>query len=378
MPGKGLGFCSDADKRNDSMRWITLLALLTLAGCSGKQLSDEDFFKKLEAASEGAVAEYKRSTFDEVREAYQTGLELRLSLYTPSSWAHFNQQLREASRKDAEGQHQDCEDIASQALAMFDKMTANRALIASALSEPVAMLAKLDEIKADKVLPGEYAELTEEFEELSYDLESRLMSEGLGTDESGKVLVPGPLHKDHQKLIAGLDQLQQETLLALHWQPAQRVLDKIKMQNLDKLAPRSYQEALDLTNAAKQQISESYKTPDTCKALGDSALKAAQHALYVGREVRKILNLDERSAEGKILKFEGYLHQIAEALEAGDQRNMALIDQTISLVQKAQQMRDRIEQPLRDEIETLRIQLNSLQAQLEHKQRSGQQISSYE
>ncbi|MGB1093006.1 MAG: hypothetical protein ACPGYX_12850, partial [Oceanobacter sp.] len=65
------------------------------------------------------------------------------------------------------------------------------------------------------------------------------------------------------------------------------------------------------------------------------------------------------------LRFEDYMARIGDALDAGDQRNMALIDQSMSLAQKAQEMRSRIEAPLKAQVESLQLELDTLKAQME-------------
>lgn len=328
--------------------------LAVLSACSNHQLSDAEFFKQLEESKASAISENQPTQFDQARAAYQEGIETNLALYAPLAWERFDGMVRSAVSADKEDRIETSNRLAESALKAYKLARNNEEQVKSLMPEPTRLLAELDRIKANRVHKSDYEDITDDYRDLAEQIE-----------EEGDELDHDNLEDDMADLVEDINQLQVKTLLTLHWKPSQNTIDKIEDRDLEDLAPRSYTEAVQLTNNARKRIEENFASPEACEVIGLEALRSAQHALYVGQEVQKILNLNKKSAEETILRFEDYMARIGDALDAGDQRNMALIDQSMSLAQKAQEMRSRIEAPLKAQIESLQLELDTLKAQME-------------
>ncbi|MDP2504983.1 hypothetical protein [Oceanobacter sp. 3_MG-2023] len=324
-----------------------LLALLLVSGCASKHIANEDAFDDLAARKAKTFTGDTHTALDAAEESVITGRNENLALYSPLHWQQMNTAISAARKSDLAGNDQQALESAARTLTLFESGMANKHKVAETLSVLLAQKQILEDIKADKVLPSAYKKQFEKIKSLAQAIEA-------GRDNS--------LDDDIGDLLEDMQELERDTMLELHWRPAQKTLEKAEDEGVDYFALETFKFAETLTEEANNTISDQYTNRTLSEQIGKRALRAAQHALYIGREAENIINMDIDDAEQAALRFESYLHQLAEALNAGDLRNMAFLDQTLALVQKANEQATNIKAPLEKKIRELTNRLQALES----------------
>jgi len=232
------------------------------------------------------------------------------------------QALKQARSHELAGDAQASIESSARVLSLLDSALKNKARAQSALSPLFAQKAVLDEIKAGSVMSARYQREMKELRSLISMIEA---------GESDKVI------DKSAGVLKSLQQLELDTMLRLHWQPANETLEKADDEDADTHAPATFSDAELQVEKAAQTIRRHYQDRALTESTGKEALRAAQHALYIAREAKNITRLDSAQAEQAALEFEGYLHQLSMTLGAGDMRHMALKDQTLAIVQYAEE-----------------------------------------
>tara|TARA_R110002167_G_scaffold155331_1_gene349744 strand:- start:3381 stop:4445 length:1065 start_codon:yes stop_codon:yes gene_type:complete len=325
-----------------------LLALLLTSGCASKHIANEEAFDDLAARKAEAFTGDTDSALDKAEDALITARNENIALYSPLHWQQMTESIKTARKDDLAGKNQQAIEAAAWTLTLFESAMTNKQKVEDRLSVLLVQKQTLEEIKANKVLPAAYQKQFEQIKALAQRIEA-------GRD--------GNMNDDISDLLEDMQALERDTMLELHWRPARKTLDKAEDEGVDDFAADTFRAAEKLTEEARDTISDQYPNRVLSEQIGKRALRAAQHALYIGREAEKIINMDIDDAEQAALRFEDYLHQLAEALNAGDLRNMAFIDQTLALVQKANELSVNIKAPLEKRIQELTSRLHTLESE---------------
>ena len=326
------------------------VSLLLINGCAQQGIANQDEFDQL---AHQKVEEYignTRSALEKAEDVYGQAKTQQLNILTPLHWQQLTDAIKKARVADLEGNNEASIEAAAWVMTYFESAQKIKAEIETQLGGVLAQQAILLDLKTDRILKKDYRNVIDDLKKLTRDIES-----GQTKD----------IQDDAKDLLDEMTELELSTMLEIHWRPARATLDKAEDEGTDDFAPETFAIAERLTRKAKFTIREQYQNRTICGTVGLDALRAAQHALYIGREAEKIINMDIDDAEEAALIFEGYLHQISTVLGAGDLRNMAFLDQTLALVQKAGEQKSAAEKPLLKRIELLQQQLSELQAQLE-------------
>ncbi|WP_221795645.1 hypothetical protein [Oceanobacter mangrovi] len=328
---------------------LMLAGLLSVSGCATKHIANEASLENQAAIKAGQLTGDTQSALDKAEEAINKGKSENFALLTPLHWQQMNDAIKLARKDDLEGNADKSVSASARVLALYDSATITRVRVAKLLQAALARKTELEEIKADKVLPKDFRDIRDQITDLARQIEA-------GKDDA--------INDDVEDVLADMTDLERDTMLEIHWRPAAQTLTKARKENVDDFAPQTFRQAEELTDQAEDTIREYFQDRQLCAETGLQALRAAQHALYIGREAEAIVNMKVDDAEQAALRFEGYLHQLAAALEVGDLRNMAFMDQTLALVQKAKEQTARIRQPLEKQIEALEVQINQLKAEI--------------
>lgn len=321
---------------------------LLIVGCAQKGIANQDEFDQLAHQKAEEYVGNTRSALEKAEDTYTTAKSGQFSILTPLHWQQMTLAIKKARAADLEGNSDTSLEAAAWVMTYYDSALKVKKEVETQLGDVLAQQQVLLSLKSDKILRRDYRKLVDELRQLTRTIES---------GQADKIA------EDGKELLEDMQQLELETMLEIHWRPARKVLDKAEDEGTDDFAPETFAVAERLTRTAYETIQEHYQKRDTCGSIGLEALRAAQHALYIGREAEKIINMDIDDAEEAALKFEEYLHQISTALSAGDLRNMAFLDQTLALVQKAREQKAAAEKPLLKEIEQLKQQIQTLQTQ---------------
>lgn len=327
---------------------ISLIAAsqLLIVGCAQKGIANQDEFDQLAHQKAEEYVGNTRSALEKAEDAYTAAKSEQFSILTPLHWQQMTLAIKKARTADLEGDSVSSLEASAWVMTYYDSALNVKKEVEAQLGEVLAQQQVLLSLKSDKILRRDYRKRVNELRQLTRTIES---------GQTDKVA------EDGKELLEEMQQLELDTMLEIHWRPARKVLDKAEDEGTDDFAPETFAIAERLTRKAHDTIQEHYQKRDICSSIGLEALRAAQHALYIGREAEKIINMDIDDAEEAALRFEEYLHQIATALSADDLRNMAFLDQTLALVQKTREQKAAAEKPLLKEIEQLKRQLKALQ-----------------
>jgi hypothetical protein len=299
-----------------------LLSLSLLSGCAAQRIANEDSVTQATTEKVSELGNDSERALSQAEAAYATASSEDLSFYAPLHMEQIQQALKQARSHELAGDAQASIESSARVLSLLDSALKNKARAQSALSPLFAQKAVLDEIKAGSVMSARYQREMKELRSLISMIEA---------GESDKVI------DKSAGVLKSLQQLELDTMLRLHWQPADETLEKADDEDADTHAPATFSDAELQVEKAAQTIRRHYQDRALTESTGKEALRAAQHALYIAREAKNITRLDSAQAEQAALEFEGYLHQLSMTLGAGDMRHMALKDQTLAIVQYAEE-----------------------------------------
>ncbi len=299
-----------------------LLSLSLLSGCAAQRIANEDSVSQATTEKVSELGNDSERALSQAEAAYATASSEDLSFYAPLHMEQIQQALKQARSHELAGDAQASIESSARVLSLLDSALKNKARAQSALSPLFAQKAVLDEIKAGSVMSARYQREMKELRSLISMIEA---------GESDKVI------DKSAGVLKSLQQLELDTMLRLHWQPANETLEKADDEDADTHAPATFSDAELQVEKAAQTIRRHYQDRALTESTGKDALRAAQHALYIAREAKNITRLDSAQAEQAALEFEGYLHQLSMTLGAGDMRHMALKDQTLAIVQYAEE-----------------------------------------
>lgn len=299
-----------------------LLSLSLLSGCAAQRIANEDSVSQATTEKVSELGNDSERALSQAEAAYATASSEDLSFYAPLHMEQIQQALKQARSHELAGDAQASIESSARVLSLLDSALKNKARAQSALSPLFAQKAVLDEIKAGSVMSARYQREMKELRSLISMIEA---------GESDKVI------DKSAGVLKSLQQLELDTMLRLHWQPANETLEKADDEDADTHAPATFSDAELQVEKAAQTIRRHYQDRALTESTGKEALRAAQHALYIAREAKNITRLDSAQAEQAALEFEGYLHQLSMTLGAGDMRHMALKDQTLAIVQYAEE-----------------------------------------
>ena len=323
-------------------------ASLMMAGCATKKIANSDVFDSLANEKAEQFAGDNEKALNDAENAYTQAKKDELDFYAPLHMQELRDTLKKARATELEGNAQQTIQVSSKVMALAEAGLKNKQKVEALLPELIAQKNTLDAIKANNILPSDYQSAMEDFKELISQIEA-----GEETKAS----------QGSRAVLAELQELELDTMLAQHWQPAKDTLDKAEDEDADTNAVKTYEYAEQLVDRAERQIRQNYTDRELTAKTGKDALRAAQHALYIGREVTTLVKMNEAQAEDVALKFEDYLGEIGGAIRAADVRHMSLQDQTLALKQYAEEQNEKVAAQYKKQIADLNSQLENLMAE---------------
>ncbi|MGK0247422.1 MAG: hypothetical protein ACI910_000144 [Oleispira sp.] len=323
---------------------LVFFAVLIITGCANNSLTQNDQIERitLEKTSELTSESERAIAAAEIR--YETAVKADLYFYAPLSMQQANNALALAREAEIKGLQSDSIIASAKVISLLDLAETNKTKVNTILLPLLQQKHVLEQLNSPRVLPAEFNDQLKDIKSLIRKVE-----------ESAESIPPS----DVALTLAGLKELELNTLLEIHWQPAKITLTKAKNEHADENAPESFALAKKLINEAEREIRTRYADRALVTEKGLAALRASQHALYIGRDAEQLLKLNHQNAEEAVLRFEALLNQIGATLKAPDFRHMALQDQATALAQSAETQASRLVAPLQKRIAVLEKQLES-------------------
>ena len=323
-------------------------ASLMMTGCATKKIANSDVFDSLANEKAEQFAGDSEKALNDAENAYTQAKKDELDFYAPLHMQELRDTLKKARTVELEGNADETIRVSAKVMALAEAGLKNKQKVEALLPALITQKNTLDEIKANNILPSDYQSAMDDFKELISLIEAG--EETKATQGS-------------QAVLAELQELELNTMLAQHWQPAKDTLDKAEDEDADSNAVKTYEYAEQLVDTAERQIRQNYTDRELTAKTGKDALRAAQHALFIGREVTTLVKMNSAQAEDVALKFEDYLGDIGAAIRADDVRHMSLQDQTLALKQYAEEQNEKVAAQYKKQIADLNGQLEKLLAQ---------------
>ncbi|MGK0405274.1 MAG: hypothetical protein ACJAR6_000644 [Oleispira sp.] len=323
---------------------LLFFAVLTITGCANNSLTQDEQLDRitlektieLTSTSEGAIATA------EIR--YEAAVKANMYFYAPLSMQQADDTLALAREAEIKGLQSDSIIASSKVISLLDLAETNKENVNTLLLPLLQQKQVLEKLNSPRVLPAEFNNQLTDIKSLIRKIE----------DGADRIPI-----SDVELTLVGLKKLELNTLLEIHWQPAKNTLTKAKNENADDNAPDSFALAKKLIDDAERDIRTQYSDRALVTKKGLAALRASQHALYVGRDAEQLLKLNHHNAEEAVLRFKSLLDQIGATLKAPDFRHMALKDQATALAQSAETQASRLIAPLEKRIAVLEKQLEN-------------------
>ncbi|WP_430460436.1 hypothetical protein ACQUQU_14595 [Thalassolituus sp. LLYu03] len=305
-------------------RCIPLLAVgvLLLSGCASQKLADQDSLTAQSSAKASEFGSDSERALEQAQAAYKQAVDEELAFYAPLHMKQLEAALKEAQQAELAGQAGNSVQASARVMTLLDNGLKNKTTALQLLAPVFTQKDVLDGIKAGNVLPKDYRDLIDDLSDLIALIEA---------GQSAKAM------EKSAGLITDMKELELDTMLALHWQPAMDTLDKAEDEDADDTAAATFRKAEDKVDEAELFIRAHYSDRLQSETIGLDALRSAQHALFIGREAKRLQRLSAEQAEQAALKQEDLLHQIALTAGAGDMRHMAFKDQTLAIIQYIQE-----------------------------------------
>lgn len=326
-----------------------ILSALLITGCANRHIAQNDSFDQstLDTAAEFSGDSEKALQEAEIR--YEAAIAADMNFYAPLHMAQANELLASARTAEIKGLQSDSIIASARVITLLTFAETNKKKVEVLLKPLLEQKKVLEQLNSPRILPDNFADGLEDIKDLITQIE-----------EGKEDIAPSDIDTTLNNLI----QLEVETLLETHWQPAQNTLEKAENEGADKNAPQSFLFAEELVEQAEEDIRAQFSDREFVATKGLAALRAAQHALYVARDAEQLLKLTQERAEQAVLKFESLLAQIGATLNAQDVRHMALQDQATALAQSAETQASRMIVPLQKRIMQLEKLLESKAAPL--------------
>jgi hypothetical protein len=323
---------------------LLFFTVLTITGCANNSLTQDGQLDRITQEKTIELTSNSERAIATAEIRYEAAVKTKMYFYAPLRMQQADDALALAREAEIKGLQSDSIIASSKVISLLDLAETNKKKVNTMLLPLLQQKQVLEKLNSPRVLPAEFNDQLNDIKSLIRRIED-------GADSI-------PL-SDVELTLLGLKKLELDTLLEIHWQPARNTLTKAKTENADNNAPESYALANKLINEAERDIRTQYADRVMVAEKGLAALRASQHALYIGRDAEQLLKLNHQNAEEAVLKFESLLIQIGTTINAPDFRHMALQDQATALAQSAETQASRLIAPLQKRITVLEKQLEN-------------------
>ncbi len=331
----------------------TILALIFISssvlstGCANKTIANQaqveqsalEQAKEFSGDSERALAEAESK--------YDAALKADMKFYAPLHVEQAKEALKLAQTKELNADKTASLNASAKVLTLLNSAEINKKKVETLLAPLLAQKEVLEKLKTPRILSKEFKTQMDNMKDVIKEIEAGKEADALSKSDA---------------ILADLEALELNTLLAIHWKPAQKTLLKAEKENADDNAPKSFLVAVEAVQNAEHLIRTDYKDRPQVEQYGHTALRAAQHALYTARDAERLVRLNEKQAEAAVLRYQVLIAKIGKPLNSKDVSHMALGDQVNALAQIAETQERRLSATFKKQIAKLEAELNKQQA----------------
>lgn len=324
--------------------YLLITALIFLSACSSQPVVNYEQINSITAEDEEVFSADSERLLAAAETKHDAASKAEMNFYAPAHMRQASEKLDLARDFALKGLPDESIAASSKVIQLLRLAEKNKTSVETMLQPLLKQKLILEQLNTPLVLSDQFNHQLDSIQKLIEDIES---NEAVITENT---MLP---------ILNEMKQLELDTLLTIHWQPAKETLEKAKDENADDNAPRSFAIANQMVEQSETIIRNNFGDRKRVAAEGLKALRAAQHALYIARDAELLYQLDKKRAENAALAMEDLLTKIADALKTGDVRHMALTDQANAIAQAAETQGSRLIAPLQSRIDFLENLLES-------------------
>ncbi|MDH5393392.1 MAG: hypothetical protein OEY11_09425 [Gammaproteobacteria bacterium] len=299
---------------------VLFVLSLTIIGCASPQLKNTQILEDEARKQALSSAISPQQAFEEAEELLKQAKREELELYAPLHMKAAEKAIEEARFFIRSKDNEKILQSSFKAKKMVFAGVGNKALVNRKLSATVEQFARLKTIASKDSFADEYASCRDDVIELFSLLESGDVASAL---------------KEEPVVLRALTKLEIKTLYKKYVGLAEDVLEKAKKEKADELAVTTYKSAEAEIRKAGEFVKTNYLNISEVERVGNLAIKEANHAYFIAREVAAIKGLEVKPAEKRALYIESLLNKIAKALGAESGVGHSITDQAGRLADKA-------------------------------------------
>lgn len=319
---------------------ISLALFVFISGCSSQQVENTDQADVINVDGQ-PITSPSEQALAEADALFEQAINDNLSFYSPSSMVKATQSIALARDNALNGFQTDSLAASQQTMQFLKDAKKNKALVEKNLRPLIQQKKVLEALNAPLVIPTQYNNQLNSIQTLISEIEN---DQVVISDER------------IQSTLNDFRLLELETLLSIHWLPAQNTLEKAKNESADIYAPISFLAAQEQLAQTKIDISNDMRDINAIEISGKQSLRAAQHALYLARDAQLLIQMNNQRAEIAVINMEKLLQKISRALKVDDVNYMSLLDQANAIAQAAETQASRLSATLNARIAELENQ----------------------
>lgn len=319
---------------------ISLALFVFISGCSSQQVENTDQADVINVDGQ-PITSPSEQALAEADALFEQAINDDLSFYSPSSMVKATQSIALARDNELNGFQTDSLAASQQTMQFLKDAKKNKALVEKNLRPLIQQKKVLEALNAPLVIPTQYNNQLNSIQTLISEIEN---DQVVISDER------------IQLTLNDFRLLEFETLLSIHWLPAQNTLEKAKNESADIYAPISFLAAQEQLAQTKIDISNDMRDINKIEISGKKSLRAAQHALYLARDAQLLIQMNNQRAEIAVINMEKLLQKISRALKVEDVNYMSLLDQANAIAQAAETQASRLSATLNARIAELENQ----------------------
>ena len=322
---------------------ISLTLFAFISGCSSQQVENADQVDIMNADGKPMTSPSEK-TLAEADALFEQAIKDDLSFYSPSSMIKASQSIALARENELNGLQTDSLSASKQTILFLKDAKTNKLLVEKNLLPLIQQKKVMEQLNAPLVIPTQYNHQLTGIKTLISEIENNQAV--IGADRI-------------QSTLNNFRLLEFETLLSIHWLPAQKTLEKAKNESAEIYAPASFLAAQEQLAQTKIDISNDMRDINKIEVSGKQSLRAAQHALYLARDAQLLIQMNNQRAEIAVINMEKLLQKISRALKIDDVNHMALLDQANAIAQAAETQASRLTASLNARITELEKRLQA-------------------
>lgn len=299
---------------------VLLFISVAIVGCASHQLKNT---QKLEAAARKQALSSTISpqqALEEAEELLKQAKREELELFAPLHMKEAEKSINEAQFFMNSKNNEKVLESSFKAKQMVFAGVKNKALVKRKLNRSLEQFLRIKKIGSERFYPSKFKVNKDELRELFTLLESGEVSEAVEAERA---------------VIESLTKLEIKTLYKKYVGLAEDVLSKAKSEKADELAVTTYKAAEQKIQNADEFIKKNFLKVDEIEKIGNQAMREANHAYLIAKEVADTKGMNQKQAEKRALYIESLLEKIATSLRSESGIGLSIADQSKRLADKA-------------------------------------------